>query len=805
MLVTLHVLAFIFVVLMLGFLRVSLPVFAVAFGLILADLLFYTHVPVHLLTAIMVIYAGVMGLFLITPVRRSLITRPIFKMMKSVMPPISKTEKIAIDAGDVWWERELICGKPDFKHLLGFPKPALSAEEQAFMDGPVNELCGMIDDWKITEELHDLPPEIWKFIKDNGFLSLIIPKQYGGKDFSALAHSDIIARLACKSVSVAVTVSVPNSLGPAELLTKYGTQEQKNYYLPRLATGQEIPCFALTSPWAGSDAGAIPDTGIVCKGTYEGREMIGIRLNWDKRYITLAPVATVIGLAFKLYDPDRLLGDKTDYGITCALIPRNLPGITIGRRHYPVTVQFQNGPTQGKNVFIPLDMIIGGPEMMGEGWRMLMECLSAGRAISLPSTSSGPTATLALATGAYARIRKQFGLPVGYFEGVEESLARLGGYAYLCEATRKMTAGAIDLGNKPAIAGAITKYHVTEMARLASHDIMDIHGGKGICMGPKNYVVRSYQAMPVAITVEGANILTRNLIIFGQGALRCHPYALKEMYAVQDPDQKAGLKAFDQAFWSHAGFIFTNACRTILLTLTGGRLANTEGSSALMRPYYRDLARLSASLAITTDVAMAVLGGELKRKEQLSARLGDVMSYLYLASAALKRFHDEGEPLADLPLVRWAVVYSLHRAEMALHQFYKNFPNRIVAKLMGWMIFPLGRRIHYPHDRLNHKIARILMSPSDTRSRLGAIGFYKDDGSNNLGLLETTLAACLEAEAVDKKIHEAIKAKKIMADDLHDPIDEAVRLGLINHSEELLAKRARDLTAQVIAVDDFAP
>jgi acyl-CoA dehydrogenase len=661
----------------------------------------------------------------------------------------------------------------------------------------------MLDDWEITHDLYDLPEPVWQFIKDNGFFGLIIPKEYGGKDFSAIAHSDIIARVASKSVSAGVTVSVPNSLGPAELLIKYGTQAQKDYYLPRLAKGIEIPCFALTSPWAGSDAGSIPDTGIVCKGQFEGKEVIGIRLNWDKRYITLAPVATVLGLAFKLYDPHHLIGDKSDYGITCALIPTTLDGITIGRRHYPTTVAFQNGPTQGKDVFIPLDMIIGGPSMVGEGWRMLMECLSAGRAISLPSTAAGPTVVSAIATGAYARIRKQFGLPIGYFEGVEEAMAMAGGYAYLCEATRRMTAGAIDLGFKPAIAGAISKYHVTELARQASLHAMDIHGGKGICMGPKNYIIRPYQALPVAITVEGANILTRNLIIFGQGALRCHPYALKEVYACQNPDKVAGLKAFDTAFWSHAGFIYSSFSRTVLLTLTAGYLEKVD-APAVLRRYYQQISRLSAALAITTDVAMAILGGDLKRKEKLSARLGDVLSYLYLTTAVLKKYHDEGEHTADLPLVHWAAHYCLHEAEFALHRFYKNFPSPILAKIMHFIIFPLGRKITPPADKVGHRIARIMMTQNEARDRLGAIGYYEKTNNNPFGLLEEALAACIAAEAVDKKIHEGIKAGKIIYDDLHDPIEEASRLGLINSSEVLLAQRARQLTNEVIAVDDFA-
>lgn len=798
----LHILAFVFVLLLLGYLRASLLTFAVVSTLLIADLLYYLDVSGFALTTTLSAYVAVMAFFLIKPLRRQLISRNIFKVFNKIMPPISDTERVAIDAGDTWWERELMSGKPNFNHLMDIPKPTLSQEEQAFLDGPVNELCSMINDWEITHDLKDIPKPIWDFIKDNGFFGLIIPKKFGGKDFSALAHSEIIARIACKSVTVGVTVSVPNSLGPAELLIKYGTDEQKNYYLPRLAKGEEIPCFALTAPTAGSDAGAIPDTGVVCKGQFNGEEVIGIRLNWDKRYITLAPVATILGLAFKLYDPEHLLGEKEDYGITCALIPTDMPGITIGRRHYPMTVQFQNGPTQGKDVFIPLDMIIGGKKMAGEGWRMLMECLSAGRAISLPSTSSGPTAAGALATGAYARIRKQFGLPIGYFEGVEEAMARVGGYAYICEATRKMTAASIDLGYKPAIAGAISKYHVTELSRKVSLDIMDIHGGKGICMGEKNIIARGYQAMPIAITVEGANILTRGLIIFGQGSLRCHPYVLKEVYACQDPDKAKGLKDFDQAFWSHAGFLLSNLSRTVLLSLTAGRITHFNAPRTTRR-YYQHIARISAALALTTDMAFALLGGDLKRKEKLSARLGDVLSNLYLTTAVLKRFHDEGEHVADLPLVHWAARHCLHQAEFHLHRFYKNFPNRILARIMDFMVFPFGQIVEAPDDKMGHKIGRMLMHPNETRTRLGDVGYYEDDGKNNYGILETALVKCLNAEPVEKKISSAVKAGELKDDPTTDIAALALAQGIISETEAKVLRDAKAATAEVIAVDDF--
>lgn len=786
----------------LSYIRVSLLTFSLLAAFLLADLLIALKVNTPTAVLIFGVVAGVLLFFNIKPLRRHLLSAPIFAIFKKLMPPISETERQAIDAGDTWWEREIMSGKPNFAHLFDLPKPSLSEEEQAFLEGPVNELCSMIDDWQITHELTDLPDHMWDFLKEEGFFGLIIPKSYGGKDFSAYAHSEILARVAAKSISAAVTISVPNSLGPAELLIKYGTQAQRDHYLPRLARGEEIPCFALTGPNAGSDAGAIPDTGIVCKGTFEGKEVVGIRLNWNKRYITLAPVATILGLAFKLHDPEHLLGDKDHYGITCALIPVNTPGITIGRRHYPLNVAFQNGPTQGNDVFIPMDYIIGGQAMAGQGWRMLMECLSAGRAISLPSTSAGPCATAALASGAYARIRKQFNVPIGYFEGVEEALARIGGYAYLADATRRMTAAAIDLGIKPAIAGAICKYHVTELARKVSLDVMDVHGGKGICMGRKNYVARFYQAMPIGITVEGANILTRSLIIFGQGSLRCHPYLLKEMLATQESNKRKGLKDFDNAFWGHAGFILSNFTRTIVLSLTHGKFTHLKKPRTI-KQYYQHISRLSAALAFTTDVTLAILGGELKRKEKLSARLGDTLSHLYMTSAILKRFQDEGQHALDLPFVHWTARYALHQAEFHLHRFWKNFPNRIIANLMHMFIFPFGMHVEAPDDSMGHKLARHLMHPNDSRDRLGANSYLVDDGHNNYGLLETALEKCLRAEPIEKKMAEAIRKGELDDESVDDLTDQALKANVISAAEAAILREANDYRDQIVAVDDF--
>ena len=564
----------------------------------------------------------------------------------------------------------LFRGNPNWSRLHNYPQPRLSAQEKAFLEGPVEEVCGMVDDWQTTHEIADLSPEVWQFLKDNKFFAMIIKKKYGGLEFSAFAQSRVLQKLTGVSSVLASTVGVPNSLGPGELLQEYGTKEQQDYYLPRLATGEEIPCFALTGPEAGSDAGAIPDTGVICRQVFEDKEVLGIKLNWDKRYITLAPVATVLGLAFKLEDPDGLLGETKELGITCALIPTNMDGITIGRRHFPLNVPFQNGPTQGKDVFVPLDYIIGGSEMAGHGWRMLVECLSVGRAITLPSNSAGGIKTAALATGAYSRIRRQFKLPIGKMEGVEEPLARIGGNAYLMDAVTTMSTGAIDLGEKPSVISAISKYHLTEKMRSSIIDAMDIHGGKGICMGPNNYLARGYQGAPIAITVEGANILTRSLIIYGQGAIRCHPYVLAELEAANESNPEKALDDFDHALFGHIGFSISNISRSLWCSLTGAHLLPAPFNDESKR-YYQLLTRFSSNLAMLSDVAMLALGADLKRRERISARLGDVLSHLYLASACLKRFNDEGRQADDLPLLKWAVEDSLYNIQVAIDALLK--------------------------------------------------------------------------------------------------------------------------------------
>jgi acyl-CoA dehydrogenase len=753
---------------------------------------------------LLVIELGIAVPLLMKTFRRKQITAPLLKMFAKVTPKLSETEQTALEAGTVGFEGELFSGKPDWHELLKQPKPELSVEEQAFMDGPVEELCGMIDDWQITHELADLPPEVWAFIKKHKFFGMIIPKQYGGLGFSALAHSAVLQKLATMSATVASTVAVPNSLGPAELLLHYGSDEQKNHYLPRLAIGEEIPCFALTGPYAGSDATSITDFGLVCKQMVDGVETLGMKLTFDKRYITLAPIATVVGLAFRLYDPEKLLGDKEDLGITLALLPRSTPGLEIGRRHFPLNIPFQNGPLHGKDVFVPLSVLIGGPHMAGHGWRMLVECLSVGRAISLPSNATGGVRAAVAATGAYARMRKQFGLSIARFEGVEEALARIGGLTYATAALSRATAAAVDRGEKPAVPSAIAKYHATEWGRVIAGDALDVHGGKGVQLGPKNYAGRAWQGVPIAITVEGANIMTRSLMIFGQGAIRCHPYVLKEMQALSIADYGERLRTFDRALFGHIGFGISNAVRSFTLGITGSRIGDTAGD-AYTRRYYRKLNRYSAALALCADTFMGVLGGKLKFKEKLSARLGDVLSYLYIASAMLKRYEDTGRPEADRPLLAWAFHECMWRTQMALDGAIRNFPVKPVAWLLRALVFPFGRREVPPSDRLGRRVAAIITAPGEARDRLTEWVYLAPTANNTIGRMNALLPDVIAAEPVERKFGKAQKAGQFKSHDYNGQLAEALQAGVITAPEHDLLKRVRDGVAEFIAVDDFDP
>lgn len=750
-----------------------------------------------------ILYALVAVLYFADDLRMDKITRPIFLMFKKVLPPMNQTEREALEAGDVWWDGELFKGNPDWKQMLAFKKPELTREEQDFVDNQVETVCSMASDWEINYVDKDLPPAVWDYLKKEGFWGLIIPKQYGGKGFSAFAHSTIVSKLSTRSSVLGVTTMVPNSLGPAELLLHYGTEEQKNYYLPRLAKGEEIPCFALTGPKAGSDAGAIPDNGIVCKGTYQGKEVVGISVSWDKRYITLAPVATVLGLAFKMYDPDHLLGDLEDIGITVALIPTHHKGVEIGDRHIPMGQAFMNGPTRGKDVFIPLDWIVGGPTYAGKGWRMLVECLSAGRGISLPSSATATGKLAYRLTGAYSVIREQFKTEIGKFEGVEEALARIAGTTYQLEAARMMTAGAVDEGVKPSVVTAIAKYHMTEMARNILTDAMDIHGGRGVIMGERNYLSNGYMSMPISITVEGANILTRNLMIFGQGAVRCHPFVFREMQAANNPNQEQGVKDFDSLFFRHIGYGLSNFIRSFSLGLTGGKIVKKPVSDETGQ-YYQQLTRMSSALALVADVAMAVLGGELKRKERLSARLGDVLSYLYLSSTVLKYYQDCGRQAEDLPYVEWTIRHNLNQIQIAFDDFFDNFQPSALSRLLRFVIFPYGRSYKPVTDKLDHQVVKPMFSHNALRDRLTSqifIGHEKDPA----GRIEHAFELVLKTRPIAEKIKLAIKLEQVKPLlSFEDTVAQAVKVGVLSEQEKEDYLAAEAVRLDALQVDEYS-
>ncbi|MDE2599177.1 MAG: acyl-CoA dehydrogenase [Rhodocyclaceae bacterium] len=758
-----------------------------------------------LIVAFLAVWASV--LLSVRGLRQRWVSAPLFRSYRRLLPVMSQTERDALEAGTVWWEGELFAGNPDWSKLLAYPQPRLSSAEQNFIDNEVEELCRLSKDWETAHVHHDLSPQAWAYLKAKGFLGMIIPKRYGGLEFSAYAHSQVVAKLASRSSTAAVSVMVPNSLGPAELLLHYGTDEQRDYYLPRLARGDEIPAFALTNPLAGSDAASIPDFAVVCKGRWQGREVLGMRVTWEKRYITLGPICTLLGLAFRLYDPDHLLGrddNSEDIGITCALVPTDTPGVNIGRRHWPLNAAFQNGPNWGTEVFMPLDWIIGGPKMAGQGWRMLMECLAAGRSISLPASSTGTAKLAVRSTGAYARVRTQFKTAIGKFEGIEEALARMGGYTYMMDAARTMTAGAIDLGAKPSVASAIVKYHLTEMGRDVVNDAMDVLGGKGICLGPNNFMGRPYEQIPIVITVEGANILTRSLIIFGQGAIRCHPHVLAEMAAARNPDRAQGLIEFDAAVWAHVAFAGRNMLRSLGMALSGSHFVVVpENVARETRRYYQQLTRFSASFAFLTDVSMIVLGGGLKRREKLSARLGDILSLMYLVSATLKRYEDEGRQQADAPLMHWAIWDAMFKAQNAFEGVLANFPNRFVAWCLRRVIFPLGRPYVVPADTLGAQVAQKLIAPSPTRERLTQ-GMYVPGGEDEIvGVIEHALEATIAAEPIEQRLRRAQKDGRIEGRDQTELLAAAKAAGIIGNGEgELLARRDA-LRDRVIRVDHF--
>ncbi len=723
--------------------------------------------------------------------RRDYLTKPIFHWASGALPSLSETERDAIAAGDVWWDAELFSGNPDWSKLLATPPVRLSEEERAFIDGPCEQLCQMLDDWRVNFELGDLPEEAWEFLRRERFFGMIIPKEYGGLEFSAFAHSEIIRKITSKSLTAAVTVMVPNSLGPGELLLQFGTDAQRAHWLPRLAAGDEIPAFALTSEKAGSDAAAMTDSGVVCRGEWNGEEVTGIRLNWAKRYITLAPVATVLGLAFKLRDPEGLLGGPEERGITCALIPTDLPGIEIGRRHIPSAQMFQNGPTRGQDVFVPLDHIIGGPDYAGRGWMMLMSALAAGRGISLPSLGAAAVAFSAHTAGAYARIREQFGLPVSKFGGVQECLGRIAAGAYAVDAARWLTCAGLDQGQKLAVISGIMKAHATYRMRDALDAAMDVHAGKAVIDGPNNYISNLHRAVPIGITVEGANILTRNLIVFGQGAIRCHPHLLDEMMALQEPDRDAALDRFDRVFWSHVGHSTRTLLRACGRAWTGGRFAPAPHAGPV-RHHYRQISRWAAAFALTADMAFLTMGGALKRREMLSARLGDMLSELYFLSATLKRWEDEGRQAADLPLVEHAAADGFTRVARSLDEVLANMPVRWAAWLLRAVTLPGGSH-RGPDDRLTARCADLITEPTETRTRLTA-GLFGGCSSDAMLKLGRAFALVTATEPLRRRLREAGQT-----------LDEARRDGPLTTDEIARLDEAEEARAAVVAVDDFAP
>jgi acyl-CoA dehydrogenase len=743
--------------------------------------------------------AVVLGIFVIKPIRAMLVSNLVMKIINALqfLPKISQTEKVALDAGVVWVEADLFSGNPDLKKVMNEPYPELTKEEKDFMSGPCDKLCGMINDWEFWQT-RELPESVWQFIKENKFFGMIIPKEYGGLGFSALAHSEVIQKLATRSVPACVTVMVPNSLGPAELLIHYGTEEQKKKLLPRLALGQELPCFGLTEPQAGSDAGAIQADGVLFRGN-DGK--LYVRLNWNKRWITLAAISTIIGLAFKLRDPENLLGKGEDVGITCALVPSKTPGVVIGKRHDPLGVPFYNCPTQGKDVVIDVESaIVGGVGGIGLGWKMLMECLAAGRGVSLPAQCTGGAKSFTRIVTNHATIRKQFGLSIGKFEGIEEPIARIAGGTYMMEAMRKFTLGALDKGLKPPVITAIAKYHATEMQRKMVNDAMDILGGAGISNGPRNLLAHSYIATPIGITVEGANIMTRTLIIFGQGAMRAHPWAFKEIDSIEKND----VKAFDIAFWGHIGHIVRNTFRSFLLSITRGWLSTPQGGD--LARYYRKLNWTSATFAIMADIAMGSLGGTLKAKEKITGRYADILSYMYIGSAVLRRYEAEGRRKEDLPFVDYSMKYLFTEIQRAFDGIFANLHVPIIGFLFkgpirGWANFnSMGEDLS---DSLSKKVTGLALADTEQRDRLSEGMYIPKDPTEALGRQEKAYKLAKKAEEAERKIRKAVKAKILPKKKAGNLVELAYEKGVINDEDKKVLIESVQAVWDAIQVDDF--
>lgn len=789
----------------LAYIQAPVILWTLTLGLLLLLITLFGSVGIVFLSICWSLFAVIALFANLKKLRQRFFTKKVIKLLEARMPTISRTEREALHAGNVWWEKDLFCGNPQWKKFLAMPAPKLSKEEQSFIDNEVETACGMLNDWQIVYQDHDLPKDVWDYLKRERFFGLVIPKEYGGRGFSALAHSTVVLKLATRSISAAVNTMVPNSLGPGELVLHYGTTEQKEYYLPRLARGEEVPCFALTGPEAGSDAGAITDSGVVCYGDYNGQEVLGIRLSWDKRYITLAPIATVLGLAFRLYDPNHLIGKKEDIGITLCLLPTSHSGVEIGNRHFPLHLAFMNGPTRGQDVFIPLDWIIGGVAMVGKGWKMLMECLSIGRSVSLPALSTACGMVTYRMTGAYSRIRRQFNTSLSHFEGVEEALGEIAGLNYSLEACRQLTCNALDQGVRPSIASAIAKYHMTEMARKVVAHAMDIHAGHMIQVGPKNFLAHAHMGIPISITVEGANILTRNLIIFGQGAIRCHPYLIHEVELLSEPDSPEKTKQFDKLLMSHIGYAICNFVRSFLTGLTGGRLLYSPVHGKIAY-YYRQVTRMSIALSFLSDTCLLLLGGNLKRRERTSARLGDMLSELYLSSAILKYFSDQGEPVSDINHVRWAVQSCLHRIQFACDELLNNFPVRWLGKLFRWIIFPYGSAYRKPRDFLYHKIVTQMTTPSSLRNRITQFCYIDKSPDDTMRQLEMALEKVAMIDPIWKKFQKAMKTSGILPhqNTFKERTQAALEAGILTENEVSSLREYHALVKEIIKVDEFS-
>ena len=735
-------------------------------------------------------------------IRRAAIIKPAFAMVKKILPSVSETEQAALDAGTVGWDAQLFSGTPDWDELKAIPKIELTAEEQAFLDGPTVELCDMVNDWQVRHEEREIPKEIWDFVRKNGFLGMLISKDHGGLGFSAQAQSIILGRIASRSPDVSTIVMVPNSLGPGELIEKYGTPEQKEHYLPRLADGTEIPAFGLTGTHSGSDAATMRDVGVVCK--YNSEEALGIRLNWAKRYISLGPKATILGLAFEAQDPDNLLGQGENLGITLALIPTDHEGVRIGDRHLPSGAAFPNGPNWGEDVMIPIEWVIGGRENVGNGWRMLMECLSAGRAISLPASGTAGSKMMLRTTTAYAQIRKQFGISIAKMEGVEERITRLAEAAYITESARSVTAAMVSRGEKPSVISALLKYQATEWMRQAVNDAMDVHGGRAVIDGPSNYLQSAYQMVPVGITVEGANILTRSLITFSQGALRAHPYLFKEVSAAQNPDENEGLEQFDAAFCGHVSFTVSNMFGALFHNLTFAQFASAPNGALTTARWYRKLSRASRNFALVADLTVALLGGDLKRKQKITGRLADALSELYLLSCILKRYADDGRPLEDRVIVEYCAQNALYRFERAMASTVDNFPISWARVVMRVLVFPLGARYKAASDRHGRQVAKLALQPGEVRNRLTRFVHVSKDPDDALGILEHALPIVLAADEIGKKIDKAVRKGTIERFHDRDWIGDALAAGVITEAEAETYREANVLIERVVEVDHFA-